>query len=300
MQLASRTQCGKCSCRPQLRVTAQALPSSNGYVPPSSPSLDRPAGGGSRSYDLPRSSDIVYSNWGPRSDLLRPSGGAARGTVFATVSSSEGSSIDRPGGRGGRADMPISSDIPTPQDPALARPGGRAGRDLGLESGSSQAPQDPALGRPGGRGGRDLGLESGSGGSAPQDPALGRPGGRGGRDLDLSSGGDVPTAPISLDRPGGRGGRDAAAGGGDGGDGGDGNNGGSGGGDGDSDSSENGGFNIAKGVGGLALYAGVIAAAWFGHKEFFAKPEALKKSCCGGSKGKADKVEAAPAKGKKK
>lgn len=278
MQLSNRTQCSSCSSsrpssRPRLplRVTATAIPN-NGYVPPSPSSLDRPAGGGSRSYDLPPASDLVA--WAPRSDYSRPSNGANRGPSFATASSSSDAtgSIDRPGGRGGRGDMPSSNDTPVSGDPALSRPGGRAGRDLGLGGGSSTP--------------------------APQDPANSRPGGRGGRDNVLGSM-DTPVAPISLDRPGGRAGRDAPGGGGNDG----GNDGGSGGGGDDSSSSsgDEGGFNFGKAVGSVALYGGVIAAAWAAHKAFFAKeqPAAEKKSCCGCSKGKGEKAEPA-GKGKKK
>ena len=125
MKLSNRTQCSSCSSsrpssRPRLplRVTATAIPT-NGYVPPSPSSLDRPAGGGSRSYDLPPASDLVA--WAPRSDFSRPSNGANRGPSFATASSSSDAtgSIDRPGGRGGRGDMPSSNDSPVGGDPAL-------------------------------------------------------------------------------------------------------------------------------------------------------------------------------------
>lgn len=164
--------------------------------------------------------------------------------------------------------MPSGFDAPTPQDPASARPGGRGGRDLGLDSGNQ-------------------GL------TTPQDPALARPGGRGGRDLDLSDAGPVgPATPVSLDRPGGRGGRESV-GGGDGGDGG--NSGGSGG-DGNSGGSDGGssssgdanGFGFGQIIGGAVCYAGVIGAAWAGHKAFFAKPAPpaeVPKPCCAG-KGK--------------
>lgn len=114
---------------------------------------------------------------------------------------------------------------------------------------------------------------------------------------------DTPVAPISLDRPGGRAGREGPTSN-DGGDGGSsgGGSGGSGGGDnsgssgGDADDS---GFNFGKAVGGVALYGGVIATAWAGHKAFFAKEQPAKKSCCGCSKGKAEAAEPA-GKGKKK
>lgn len=324
MQLTSRqANCSICS-RPQrtaLRIVVSAT--NNGYVPPSPSSLDRPSGGSSRTADVPRSSDISYSNWGPSSDILRPSGGANRLVVFASASA------DRPGGRGGRSDMPSGWDAPTPQDPALGRPGGRGGRDLGIESSNpgsdlpqdpalgrpggrggrdlglegsnpgSDLPQDPAIGRPGGRGGRDLGIEGGNQGSdTPQDPALSRPGGRGGRDVELSSSGPTgPVTPVSLDRPGGRGGRDSLGDGGDSGSGGGDNSGGDGnsnGGDGNSggegNSSDDSGFSLGKGVGGILLYAGAIAAAWAGHKAFFAKPapaaEVVEPCCAGKGKGK--------------
>jgi hypothetical protein len=98
-----------------------------------------------------------------------------------------------------------------------------------------------------------------------------------------------------LDRPGGRGGRDAPGGGDGGGDGGS-SGGGGGSGGGDSGSSDEGGFNAGKAIGSVALYSGVIAAAWAGHKAFFAKEEPPKeKSCC--SKGKAEPAEKS---GKKK
>jgi hypothetical protein len=51
----------------------------------------------------------------------------------------------------------------------------------------------------------------------------------------------------------------------------------------------------------VVLYGGVIAAAWAGHKTFFAKEEPPKeKSCCGCSKGNGDKREPAGKAGKKK
>ncbi|KAF8058899.1 hypothetical protein HT031_005467 [Scenedesmus sp. PABB004] len=240
MQLACRPAAAAARPAPRaarrpgaLRVDATAVPA---YVPPSPGSLDRPAGGGSRSFDPPRSSDISY--WGPSSDLMRPSGGANRGAVFAAAAApSDGGLVDRPGGRGGRGDAPSSSDVPPPVDPASARPGGR-----------------------------------------------------GGRDMSLSGGGDAPSAPVSLDRPGGRSGRGGPGGGDDGGAGGSGGGGGSGGDGSGAGGAGAGGGGFGKAVGSVALYAGVIAAAWAGHSAFFApKPEPAKPCCAGKGKGKGKK-----------
>jgi hypothetical protein len=278
MQLSHSSSTARCSThsssrRLQLQVRAQAPlsgstagASSNGTGSSSLPplSFERPAGGGSRSFDLPRSSDIYFA---ARSDILRPSGGAARGAVFATSGLGDGSagSIDRPGGRGGRdGGLPKGWDTPAiPQDPAQARPGGRGGRDAGLSS-------------------------SGGPGDNPQDPAQARPGGRGGRDAALSSS-DAGDVTPTIDRPGGRGGRDGPSGGG--GDGGSSGGGGSGG-SGDSSSSSSGGegegWSAGKIVGSVALYAGVIAAAWFGYQAMNPQEQpaaAPVKPCCAG-KGK--------------
>lgn len=219
-------------------------------------SFDRPAGGGSRSFDLPRSSDLL--TWAARSDIaMRPSGGAARGAVFATSNGAAGGagSVERPGGRSGRGDMPpgwTDSGPSNPQNPAEARPGGRAGRDGSLSS--IDQPSSGSIERPGGRGGRDSSLSS------------------------IDQGGSTP----SIDRPGGRGGRDGPSGGGGGGGGSDGgSSGGSGGG-------QEGGSGDGIGVGSVALYAGVIAAAWFGHKALFPEkqPEPVKPCCAGKGKKK--------------
>jgi hypothetical protein len=275
----------------QLHVRAQAPlsgstagASSNSTGTSSLPplSFDRPAGGGSRSFDLPRSSDL--NNWSARPDLLRPSGGASRGAAFATGSGEggAGSSIDRPGGRGGRSDMPSGWDVPSnPQDPAYGRPGGRGGRDSSLSSidGGSSGSID----RPGGRGGRDSSLSSID---QPSSGSIERPGGRGGRDNALSSIDKGDSAP-SIDRPGGRGGRDGPPGG----DGGSGGSGGSGdGSSGGSSGGEEGGSGFGKGIGGVALYAGVIVAAWFGHKALYPEKQVQApppvKPCCAGKKKK--------------
>lgn len=146
-------------------------------------------------------------------------------------------------------------------------------------------PVDPAGARPGGRGGRDAGLQ-GSNLSGPEPASIERPGGRGGRDAALRSI-DQPEGTPSIDRPGGRGGREGPSGG-DGGSSGGGSGGSSGGGSGESNSSDGDSFSLGKGIGGAGLYAGVIAAAWFGHQMFFAEkqPEpAPVKPCCAG-KGK--------------
>lgn len=235
--------------------TAGASSNSTGTasIPPMS--FDRPAGGGSRSCDLPRSSDLIAFT--ARSDaLLRPSNGASRGAVFAAAGSEGGAgSIERPGGRGGRFDsVPPSSDLP------------------------SSNPQNPAEGRPGGRGGRDADLRSND---QPSSGSIERPGGRGGRDNSLSTN-DTPGSTPSIDRPGGRGGRDGPSGGGSGG------SGGSGDGSSSGSSGGEGGFNAGKAFGGVALYAGVIAAAWFGHKALYPEkqPEAVKPCCAGKGKKK--------------
>lgn len=236
--------------------------SSNGAGASSVPplSFDRPAGGGSRSFDLPRSSDLL--TWAARSDIaMRPSGGAARGAVFFAASNGAAGgagSVERPGGRGGRGDMPSgwdsSSVSSNPQNPAEARPGGRGGRDGSLSS--IDQPSSGSIERPGGRGGRDSSLSS------------------------IDQGGSTP----SIDRPGGRGGRDGpSGGGGSGGGGSGGDSGGSSGG-----SGQEGGSGGGFGVGSVALYAGVIAAAWFGHKALFPEkqPEPVKPCCAGKGKKK--------------
>lgn len=199
MQLCNNLKSSSCSLQhhraaprshQQLTVRAQApLSGSTGGASSNSTgtsnvaplTFDRPAGGGSRSFDLPRSSDSSLVFWAPRSDVLRPSGGAARNTVFAS-SGGEGStgSIDRPGGRGGRSDMPSGWDSApqtNPTDPAYGRPGGRGGRDSSLSS-MDQPAALSSIDRPGGRGGRE-GPTGGDGGSS------GGSGGSGG-----SSGGD--------------------------------------------------------------------------------------------------------------
>lgn len=183
--------------------------------------------------------------------------------------------------------MPAGWDAPsTPQDPAYARPGGRGGRNSDLSSGTGGGSGDMgSIERPGGRGGRDAGLSSGAGGSG-EIGSIERPGGRGGRDAGLSSIDQAPSTP-SIDRPGGRGGREGPSDGDSGSSGGSGG-GGSGGDGGSSGGSSEGGFNAGKGIGGVALYAGVIAAAWFGHKMLYPEKQVVEepvKPCCAG-KGK--------------